>query len=81
MFFLVAIGIFVFYFLYQIIVDFSQKSGSNVPKFIDFSLLELLWTTAPAVLLLFISIPSFALLYSLDDSLHPQLTLKIIGHQ
>jgi len=45
------------------------------------SALEFIWTLIPAFILLFISVPSFALLYSLDELIEPSLTLKVIGHQ
>jgi len=35
----------------------------------------------PAVVLLFIAVPSFALLYAMDEVIDPALTIKIIGHQ
>jgi len=39
------------------------------------------WTILPAVVLIFIAVPSFALLYSLDELVDPEMTLKVIGHQ
>lgn len=81
MFFIVVIGVFVCYFLCQIIINFSEENNVNVQKFIHFSVLEFIWTVIPAIILLFISIPSFALLYSLDELIEPMLTLKVIGHQ
>jgi heme/copper-type cytochrome/quinol oxidase subunit 2 len=35
----------------------------------------------PAAILITIAIPSFSLLYSIDELNDPQLTLKVIGHQ
>ena len=81
MFFLVAVGIFVFYFLYLIITNFSEENNQHPLKFTHFSILEFIWTVIPAIILLFISVPSFALLYSLDELIEPSLTLKVIGHQ
>jgi cytochrome c oxidase subunit 1 len=43
--------------------------------------IEIIWTLLPAVVLLFIAIPSFALLYAMDEIIDPVLTIKIIGHQ
>lgn len=81
MFFIIAIGIFVCYFLAQIIINFSEQNNPNVQKFTHSSVLEFIWTLVPAAILLFISVPSFALLYSLDELIEPSLTLKVIGHQ
>lgn len=44
-------------------------------------LLESVWTVAPAVILVFIAIPSLTILYSLDSSYNSALTLKVLGHQ
>jgi len=43
--------------------------------------IELVWTILPVFVLIFIAIPSFALLYSIDEIIDPSLTIKIIGHQ
>jgi cytochrome c oxidase subunit 2 len=43
--------------------------------------LEIIWTLIPTVILIFIAIPSFALLYSMDELLDPSITIKVIGHQ
>ncbi len=43
--------------------------------------LEVIWTVIPTIVLIFIAIPSFILLYSLDEVINPSITLKAIGHQ
>jgi len=45
------------------------------------TLLEIVWTLTPSVILMLIAIPSFALLYSMDGIIDPTLTLKAGGHQ
>nr|ALP47994.1 cytochrome c oxidase subunit II [Echidnophaga gallinacea] len=55
-------------------------------KFTDRMLLEsqnieIIWTILPAFMLIFIALPSLRLLYLIDDSNNPLLTLKTIGHQ
>nr|UTK46734.1 cytochrome oxidase subunit II [Scabina antipoda] len=44
-------------------------------------MIELAWTIAPAVILIFIAIPSLRLLYLMDEINNPNMTLKTIGHQ
>jgi cytochrome c oxidase subunit 2 len=44
-------------------------------------LLEIVWTLVPAFALIFVAIPSFALLYSTSTFCSPELTVKAIGHQ
>lgn len=43
--------------------------------------LEIVWTLIPSFVLILIAIPSFALLYAMDEVISPAITLKIIGHQ
>ncbi len=43
--------------------------------------IEIIWTVLPAVVLLLIAVPSFALLYAMDEIIDPVLTIKVIGHQ
>nr|AYA72092.1 cytochrome c oxidase subunit II [Ctenocephalides felis felis] len=43
--------------------------------------IEIIWTILPAFMLIFIALPSLRLLYLLDDSNSPLISLKAIGHQ
>lgn len=43
--------------------------------------IEVIWTILPAITLIFIALPSLRLLYLLDESIEPLLTIKTIGHQ
>nr|AEE64779.2 cytochrome c oxidase subunit II [Upogebia major] len=43
--------------------------------------IEIIWTILPAVILIFIALPSLRLLYLLDEVNSPSVTLKTIGHQ
>lgn len=43
--------------------------------------LETLWTLIPILILLIIALPSIKILYLIDTTLHPKLSLKAIGHQ
>jgi cytochrome c oxidase subunit 2 len=45
------------------------------------TVLEIVWTILPVFVLIAIAVPSFALLYSIDELIEPTLTVKIIGHQ
>uniref|UniRef100_UPI0030DFEED7 cytochrome c oxidase subunit II n=1 Tax=Vescelia pieli TaxID=2526987 RepID=UPI0030DFEED7 len=48
---------------------------------LDGQVIELIWTILPAITLIFIALPSLRLLYLLDDTLNPLISLKTIGHQ
>lgn len=43
--------------------------------------IETVWTILPAIVLLFLAIPSLRLLYITDEISSPSITLKAIGHQ
>nr|YP_009727733.1 cytochrome c oxidase subunit II [Cephenemyia trompe]QHX99772.1 cytochrome c oxidase subunit II [Cephenemyia trompe] len=43
--------------------------------------IEIIWTILPAIILVFVAFPSLRLLYLLDETNEPSLTLKTIGHQ
>uniref|UniRef100_A0AAU7BAE0 Cytochrome c oxidase subunit 2 n=1 Tax=Heteromallus sp. TaxID=3073483 RepID=A0AAU7BAE0_9ORTH len=43
--------------------------------------IEVIWTILPTITLIFIALPSLRLLYLLDESLTPSITIKTIGHQ
>jgi len=81
MFFIVFVGIFVFYMLFYAMYVFHEDRHPVPAEFSHNSPLEIIWTILPAIILLFIAVPSFTLLYSLDELIDPQLTLKVIGHQ
>lgn len=80
MFFLVGIGFFVLWLLFRCLFLFSKKEQS-IDNFTHATLVEIIWTIIPAIILMIIAIPSFALLYSMDEILDPAISLKIIGHQ
>nr|YP_010981232.1 cytochrome c oxidase subunit II [Mylabris sibirica]WOE90362.1 cytochrome c oxidase subunit II [Mylabris sibirica] len=44
-------------------------------------LIEVIWTILPAITLIFIALPSLRLIYILDETNNPLLTIKTIGHQ
>nr|YP_009443876.1 cytochrome c oxidase subunit II [Archipsocus nomas]ATU07097.1 cytochrome c oxidase subunit II [Archipsocus nomas] len=44
-------------------------------------IIEMIWTIIPGVILIFIALPSLRVLYLLEESSTPALTVKTIGHQ
>ena len=78
---MLIIAIFICWMLFIIIKSFNSAFGNDIKDFTHSSILEILWTIFPAIILLILSIPSFTLLYSLDELIDPSITIKIIGHQ
>lgn len=74
----------VLYMLFVTIYIFNQNKtdaeGTTTPLN-HAPLLELVWTIVPALILLVIATPSFALLYSIDEHHDAFIVVKVIGHQ
>jgi cytochrome c oxidase subunit 2 len=80
MIFLSLIFGFVLYIFGACLVRFSNKDKETA-RLIHASVLEIVWTIIPAIILVIIAIPSFSLLYSVDEIVEPLFTVKVIGHQ
>jgi cytochrome c oxidase subunit 2 len=80
-FFIVAIVLFVFWMLIRTLYHFNAKRNPMPEKIVHGTAIEIAWTIAPSIILVFIAIPSFALLYSMDEIVDPAVTVKAIGHQ
>ena len=50
-------------------------------KIVEHAGIELVWTIIPSIILVLIAIPSFALLYAMDEIIDPKVTVKAIGYQ
>jgi cytochrome c oxidase subunit 2 len=81
MFVIILIGVSVGYVLYRTIVIFDEDNNEVASKVVHGTVVEIVWTLTPAFILMGIAIPSFALLYSMDEVIDPAITLKIVGHQ
>jgi len=90
-FYLILIFVFVFWVFLSIIYDFYWKVRNpktladlltlrtamfEIKDVTHASLLEVIWTITPSFILVLIAVPSFALLYAMDEVLAPLVTLK-----
>jgi heme/copper-type cytochrome/quinol oxidase subunit 2 len=64
-----------------IIFNFNNTNNIDSTVFTHSSVFEIVWTVFPAFILLILSIPSFTLLYSLDENIDASLSIKIMGNQ
>ncbi len=64
-----------------VIVRFNAKANPVPSKTTHNTLIEVLWTVIPVMILVVIAIPSFRLLYFQDRAQNAELTIKAIGHQ
>lgn len=85
MFFIVGIACFVFWLLYRCFSLYVVHENSNIKRrvanFTHSTMLEVVWTIVPALILMVIAVPSFSLLYAMDEMVDPSVTFKTIGHQ
>lgn len=80
MFYLVVILFGVAWILGSSMKTFSSKQTQIVYKYSNHgTLIELIWTISPALVLVAIAFPSFKLLYLMDDVLDPAMTVKAVG--
>ena len=81
LFIIIGIVVVVAWLIYSILMNFVEFDQSQITDFTHSNLIEIVWTSVPALILLSLASPSFSLLYSLDEISNPELTLKILGHQ
>ena len=78
---IVFIGVFVAYLMVRCVQLFSRDVHPKSDRVVHGTFLEIVWTITPALILLVLAVPSFALLYSVDEIIEPAVTLKAVGHQ
>ncbi len=76
-----AISIFVLALLLYTIVRFREKANPTPSRTTHNTLVEILWTVIPVVILFVIGFFSLPLLYATDDTADADLTIKAIGRQ
>nr|UKS08118.1 cytochrome c oxidase subunit 2 [Medicago polymorpha] len=81
-FFLILILVFVSRILVRALWHFNYKKNPIPQRIVHGTTIEILRTIFPSIIPMFIAIPSFALLYSMDEVVvDPAMTIKAIGHQ
>lgn len=79
--FIIPIALFVLGLLIAVVWKFNEKKNPTPTKTTHNTLLEVVWTVVPVLILVWIAIPSFRLLYFEDIVPKADMTLKAIGHQ
>lgn len=75
------ITLFVAGLLIWVIVRYNKRANPVPAKWSHNTLVEVIWTLAPVLILVFISIFSFRLLFAYNDMPKPDLTIKATGYQ
>lgn len=74
------ITLFVLALLVYCIVRFNEKANPTPSRTTHHTLIEVLWTVIPIVILVVIAVPSFKLLYLVDEVPQSEMTIKAIGN-
>ena len=82
MYYLVIILFSVGWILLSIIRNYISNKSPISHKYLNHgTLIELIWTITPAVILILIAFPSFKLLYLMDEVSDPSMSVLAEGHQ
>jgi cytochrome c oxidase subunit 2 len=75
------ITLFVLALLIWVVVRYNKRANPVPAKWSHNTVVEVIWTLAPVLILVFISIFSFRLLFAYNDMPKPDLTIKATGYQ
>ena len=82
MYYLVIILFAVGWILLSIVRNYISTKSPISHKYLNHgTLIELIWTITPAVILILIAFPSFKLLYLMDEVSDPSMSVLAEGHQ
>ena len=76
-----VISIFVLALLVIVVLKFNEKANPTPSKTTHNTMIEVLWTVIPVLILVVVAIPSFKLLYQSDVVPKTDMTIKAIGNQ
>jgi len=75
------IAAFVLGLLVYVMWRFNQQRNPLPSRISHNTVIEMLWTVVPVLILISIAIPSFKLMYYMDRVPNPEMTIKVTGHQ
>ncbi|PWR21471.1 cytochrome c oxidase subunit II [Zavarzinia aquatilis] len=78
---IITITVFVAGLLVYVMFRFRASANPNPSRTSHNTLIEVLWTVAPIMILVVIAIPSFRLLYFSDKAADAEMTVKVQGYQ
>ncbi|MEI8295094.1 MAG: cytochrome c oxidase subunit II [Alphaproteobacteria bacterium] len=76
-----TIGFMVIALVAYAVYRFRESRNPTPSKRSHHTLLEIVWTLVPALILIMVGIPSIRILYKNDKAVEPEITIKAIGHQ
>lgn len=76
-----GIVVFVFLLLVWVALRYNAKANPKPSRTTHHVMLEVVWTVVPILILVMIAVPSYKLLFYLDRTATPEMTLKVSGYQ
>jgi cytochrome c oxidase subunit 2 len=76
-----AISVFVLALLLWVIVRYNERANPKPSRTTHNTMVEVVWTVVPILILVAIVVPSFKLLYFEGDIQKPDMIIKATGHQ
>jgi cytochrome c oxidase subunit 2 len=76
-----VVSLFVLLLLVWVAFRYNRRSNPVPSRTSHNTVIEIIWTVAPVLILLFIAVPSIKLLAAQYATPKPDLTVKVIGHQ
>lgn len=77
----VVVAVFVMLLLLFVMIRFNHRANPVPSKTTHNTMLEVIWTLVPVLILVVIVIPSMKMLYYVDKTQEADMTLKITGYQ
>jgi cytochrome c oxidase subunit 2 len=76
-----GITLLVLALLIYVMVRFNSRSNPAPTRTSHNTVIEVLWTVVPVIILVIIAVPSFKVLYYMDKTQDAEMTLKVTGRQ
>jgi cytochrome c oxidase subunit 2 len=77
----VIIFVGVFGVMFYSLIKFRRSAGHQAAQFHENTVVEIVWTVIPLLILLFIAYPATKTILALKDTSAPDMTVKITGYQ
>ncbi|HEY0834347.1 MAG TPA: cytochrome c oxidase subunit II [Azospirillum sp.] len=78
---MIAVCLLVVVLLGIVVVRFNAKRNPVPSRTSHNTMIEVIWTVVPVIVLVVIAVPSFRLLYYLDRAADAEMTIKVTGRQ
>ncbi len=78
---IIVISLFVLLLMVYVCIRFRAANNPNPSRTTHNTLIEVLWTVVPVIILVIVAVPSFRVLYLTDRIYDPDMTIKVTANQ